>query len=71
MTNHLTIKVGPAIRGNVKISYVDCGHFTREAFTGESIYIPCVDNVKGRGVQVQTTDKTLVLCEVAIYGTQG
>ena len=71
MTNRLTIKVGPAIRGTKRISYVDCGYFTREAFTGQSIYIPCEDKVKGRGVQVQTTDKTLVLCEVAIYGIQG
>ena len=68
MMNQLTILVGPFKR---KQYYTQCGVFKREADTGETIYIPCVRKATGRGVVVKTVEKTLILCEVAIYGKQG
>ena len=66
--NQLTIRVGPH---KTTKRYSECGGFKREAATGETIYIPCVRKVTGRGVLVQTLETTLTLCEVAIYGKQG
>ena len=70
MTSNLNIEVGPVRLGNT-MGFVSCGVLTQEVGTGETVYIPCKREVKGRGLRIGTTEKTLVLCEVAIYGTQG
>ncbi|KAI0229937.1 hypothetical protein LSAT2_019653, partial [Lamellibrachia satsuma] len=61
----LSVRAGPH-----KGRYRTCNKLPREIVTGETVYIGCRLPVKGRGVMIKTKEKTLILCEVAIYGKQ-
>ena len=63
----LGVKVGAPSGNNLNT----CGYMRREVATEETIYIPCRRRVRGRRVLITTREKTLTLCEVAIYGEQG
>ena len=65
--SYLTVKVGAASGNNLNI----CGYMQREGETGETVYIECKRGLRGRRVLITTSQKTLTLCEVAIYGKQG
>ena len=64
--SYLTVKIGAVGGNNLKI----CGRMRREGITAETVYIKCKRGVRGRRVLITTREKTLTLCEVAIYGKQ-
>ena len=66
-TSKLTVNIG-APSGN-KLNR--CGYMGGEGVPGETVYIGCKRGVRGRRVLITTREKTLTLCEVAIYGKQG
>ena len=65
--SYLTVKIGAVSGNNLNI----CGRLRREGETGETVYIGCKRGLRGRRVLITTREKTLTLCEVAIYGKQG
>ena len=64
--SNLTVQIGAAIGNNLNT----CGDLPREGITGETVYIECKHRVRGRRVLITTSENTLTLCEVAIYGKQ-
>ena len=63
----MTVKIGAATATNIDT----CGYMPREGVSGDTVYIPCRRPVRGRKVLIITSENTLTLCEVAIYGKQG
>ena len=71
MTKNVKIRLFGARYWRNQIIWMTCGRFTREADTGETIYIPCAPKTTGRSLRIITSEEILILCEVAIYGKQG
>ena len=65
--SYLTVKIGASSGKKLNT----CGYMQREGEAGETVYIGCKRGVRGRRVLITTREKTLTLCEVAIYGKQG
>ena len=63
----MTVKIGATSGNNLKI----CGYMPKEGAAGDIVFIPCKRVVRGRKVLITTTENTLTLCEVTIYGKQG